>query len=26
MEALKNIDRRSDVEIATLFSLVPESH
>ena len=26
MEALKEIEKRSDVEIATLFSLVPESH
>jgi len=24
--ALKDIDRRSDIEISTLFSLVPESH
>jgi len=26
MRSLKEIDKRSDVEIATLFSLVPESH
>jgi len=26
MGSLKNIDKRSDYEIATLFSLVPESH
>ena len=26
MLSLKDIERRTDVEIATLFSLVPESH
>lgn len=26
MKSLKNIDQRTDIEIATLFSLVPESH
>ena len=26
MKSLKDIERRTDIEIATLFSLVPESH